>query len=138
MFTGLSCWSSHLPAGQGILILISIHQDATALSPLLTFSLTTSTIFFILEYTPLVMLKAQYPSMESVLIPILGYVKKSFSAHTLTELIAVHFSSWNCTPVPFPRIQYYFSITQLKNPNCIINWNVSTSNSTSTSTGWMM
>ena len=34
MFTGLPCWSSHLPV-QGILILISIHQDATGLSPLI-------------------------------------------------------------------------------------------------------
>ena len=97
-----------------------------------------SMIFFVLEYAPLVMLKALYLSMESILILILGYVKTSFSAHTLTELTAVHFSSWNCTPVLFPRIQSCFSIAQLENPNCIIDWNISTSNLTSTSTSWMM
>ena len=90
-------------------------------------------IFFVLEYAPLAMPKAPYPSMESTLIPIFRYVKTSFSACTSTESTAVHFSSQNHTPVLFPRIQFCFLITQLDNSNCIINWNVSTSNSTSTS-----
>ena len=76
MFTGLPCWSSHLP-GQGILILTSIHQDATALSPLIN-------------------------SMESVLVPILGYVKTSFSVCTLIDMTTVHCSLWGCTSVLDP------------------------------------
>ena len=87
-------------------------------------------IFFILEYAPLAMPKASYPSMESILVPIIGYIKTSFSACTSTELTAVHFLPWNCTPVLFPRIQFCFSIAQLENLNCIINWNISTSNLT--------
>ena len=68
--------------------------------------------------------KVSYPSMESVLILILGYIKTSFSACTLTDLTTVYFLPWNCTPVLFPRIQSCFSITQLENPNHIIDWNI--------------
>ena len=82
--------------------------------------------------------KVSYPSMESILVPILRYIKTTFSACTLTDLTTVHFLPQNCTPVLFPIIQSCFSITQLKNLNCIIDWNVSISNSTSTSTGWTM
>ena len=64
-----------------------------------------STILFILEYAPLAMPKASYPSMESILIPILRYIKTSFSACTLTGLTTVHYLPWNCTPILFPRIQ---------------------------------
>ena len=67
MFTGLSCWSPHLP-GQGILILIFFHQDATALPlllqqcmPLLTCCHLLSMIFFVLEYTLLVNSKGLIP-----------------------------------------------------------------------------
>ena len=140
MFTGLPCWSSHLSCRSGY---THTHQRSPGChcpvtsnqqhEPLLTFSLAASMLFFILEYTPLAMPKASYPSMESVLIPILGYVKTSFPACTLTELTAVHFSSWNCTPVLFPRIQFCFLIAQLNNLNCIINWNISNSSSTLTS-----
>ena len=145
MFTGLPCWSSHLSSRSGY---THTHQCSPGChcpvtsnqqcEPLLTFSLAMSTIFFILKYAPLAMPKASYLSMESILIPILRYIKTSFSACTLTELTAVHFLSWNCTPVLFPRIQFCFSIAQFENSNCIIDWNVSSSNSTSTSTGWMM
>ena len=141
MFTDLPCWSSHLSSRSGY---TPTHQHSPGChcpvtsiqqcEPLLTFSLAMSMIFFILKYAPLAMPKASYMSMESVLIAILGYVKTNFSACTSTELTAVHFSSWNCTPVLFPRIQSCFSITQLKNLNCIISWNISTSNLTSTST----
>ena len=145
MSTGLPCWSSHLFSRSGY---THTHQHSPGChcpvtsnqqhEPLLTFSLAMSTIFFILKYAPLAMPKASYPGMESVLIPILGYMKTSFSACTSTELTAVHFSSWNHTPVLFPGIQFCFSITQFKNSNCIINWNISSSNSTSTSTSWTM
>ena len=47
----------------------------------------------------LVMLKAPYLSMESILASILGYVKTSFSACTLTDLATVHYSSLGCTSV---------------------------------------
>ena len=110
MFTGLPCWSSHLSSRSGY---TCTHQCSPGChcpvtsnqqhEPLLIFSLATSTIFFILKYIPLAMPKASYPSMESVLIPFLRYVETSFSACTLTELTTVHFSSWNCTPVLFPR-----------------------------------
>ena len=145
MFTGLPCWSSHLSSRSGY---TCTHQHSPGChcpvtsnqqcEPLLTFSLAMSTIFFILKYIPLAMPKVSYPSMESILIPILRYIKTSFSACTLTELTAVHFSSWNRTPVLFLRIQFCFSIAQFENSNCIINWNVSSSNLTSTSTGYMM
>ena len=139
MFTGLPCWSSHLSCRSGY---TRTHQHSPGChcpvtsnqqrEPLLIFSLATSTLFFILEYAPLAMPKALYPSMESILIPILRYIKTSFSACTLTELTAVHFSSRNCTPVLFSRIQSCFLITQLNNLTYIINWNVSNSSSTST------
>ena len=145
MLTGLPCWSSHLSSRSGF---TRTHQHSPGChcpvtsnqqhEPLLTFSLTMSTIFFILEYIPLAMPKASYPSMKSILIPILGYVKTSFSACASTEFTTVHFSSQNHTPVLFPRIQFWFSITQFENSNCIINWNISSSNLTSTSTSWMM
>ena len=138
MFTGLPCWSSHLSSRSGH---THTHQHSLGChcpvtsnqqhEPLLTFSLATSTIFFILKYAPLAMPKVSYPSMEFILIPILRYIKTSFSACTSTDLNEVHFSSWNCTPVLFPRIQFCFSITQFENSNCIIDWNVSSSNLTS-------
>ena len=137
---GLPCWSSHLSCRSGY---THTHQCSPGYhcpvtsnqqhEPLLTFSLAVSMLLFILEYTPLAMPKASYLSMESILVPILGYAKTSFPACTLTELTTVHFSSWNCTPVLFPRIQFCFLITQLNNLNCIINWNISNSTSTSTS-----
>ena len=112
MFTGLPCWSSHLSSRSGY---TCTHQHSPGChcpvtsnqqhEPLLTFSLAMSTIFFILEYVPLTMPKASYPSMESVLIPILGYIKTSFSACTLTELTTVHYSSlglYSCTPPKNP------------------------------------
>ena len=34
--------------------------------------------------------------------------KQVFPACTSSELTTVHFSSWNCTPVLFPRIQFCF------------------------------
>ena len=145
MFTGLPCCSSHLSSRSGY---THTHQNSPGChcpvtsnqqcEPLLTFSLAMSTIFFILKYVPLAMPKVSYPSMESTLVPILGYAKTSFSACTSTELTTVHFSSWNHTPVLFPRIQFCFSITQFKNSNYIIDWNVSSSNLTSTSNGYMM
>ena len=65
MFPSLPCWSPHLP-GQGILIFI--HQDVTALPPLLqqhmpflTFGCLLSTIYFILEYAPLFKSKGLIP-----------------------------------------------------------------------------
>ena len=138
MFTGLPCWSSHLSSRSGYTHNCQhspgCHCPVTSnqqCEPLLTFSLAMSTIFSLLKYTPLAMPKASYLSMESILVPILRYVKTSFSVCTSTELITVHFLSWNCTPVLFPRIQFCFSITQFKNSNCIIDWNVSSSNSTS-------
>ena len=146
MFTDLPCWSSHLSSRSGY---TCTHQHSPGChcpvtsnqqcEPLLTFSLAMSTI---LEYVPLAMPKVSYPSMESVLIPILRYIKTSFSACTLTELTTVHFLSWNHTPVLFPRIQFCFSITQFKNSvsiiDWIIDWNFSSSSSTSTSTGCTM
>ena len=133
MFTGLPCWSSHLSCRSGY---TCTHQHSPGChcpvtstqqcEPLLTFSLAMSTLFFILKYAPLAMPKASYPSMESILIPILGYVKTSFPACT------VHFLSQNCTPVLFPRIQFCFLISQLNNLNCIIDWNISNSSSTLT------
>ena len=124
MFTGLPYWSSHLSSRSGY---THTHQHSPGChcpvtsnqqcEHLLTFSLAMSTIFFILEYIPLTMPKVLYLSMESILIPILGYVKTSFSTCTLTELTAAHFSSWNCTPVLFPRIQFCFSIAQFENSN---------------------
>ena len=138
MFTGLSCWSSHLSSRSGYTHTCQhspgCHCHVTSNQqhePLLTFSLAMSTIFFILKYAPLAMPKASYPSMESILVPILRYIKTSLSACTLTELTAVHFLSWNHTPVLFLRIQFCFSNTQFENSNCIIDWNVSSSNSTS-------
>ena len=138
MFTGLPCWSSHLSSRSGY---IHTHQHSPGChcpvtsiqqhEPLLTFSLAMSTMFFILKYTPLAMPMASYQSMESILIPIFRYVKTSFSACILTELTTVHFLSCNHTPVLFPRIQFCFSIAQFDNSNCIINCNVSSSNSTS-------
>ena len=126
MFTGLPCWSSHLSSRSGY---ICTHQHSPGChcpvtsnqqcEPLLTFSLATSTIFFILECTPLAMPKASYPSMESILIPILRYIKMSFSACTLTELTTVHFSSWNHTPVLFLRI-----CTIPENPVLLLNCSV--------------
>ena len=130
--SGYTCTHQHSP---GCHCPVTSNQQH---EPLLTSSLAMSMILFILEYIPLVTPKALYLSMESILIPILRYVKTSLSACTVTELTSVHFSSWNCTPVLFPRIQSYFSIAQLENLNCIIDWNISISNSTSTSTGWMM
>ena len=140
MFTGLPCWSSHLSCRSGY---THTHQHSPGChcpitsnqqcDPLLTFSLAVSTLLFILEYAPLAMPKASYLSMESILVPILRYVKTSFSACTLTELTAVHFLSQNCTPVLFPRIQFCFLITQLNNLNCIIDWNISNLSSTMTS-----
>ena len=145
MFTCLPCWSSHLSSRSGY---THTHQHSPGCycpvtsnqqhEPLLTFSLAMSTIFFLLEYVPLAMPKASYLSMESVLIPILRYIKTSFSACASTELTAVHFSSWNHTPVLFLRIHFCFSIAQFENSNCIINWNVSRSNLASNSTSWMM
>ena len=140
MFTGMPCWSSHLSCRSGY---TRTHQCSPGChcpvtsnqqcEPLLTFSLAASMLLFILEYAPLAMPKASYPSMESILIPILRYIKTSFPACTLTELTEVHFLSWNCTPVLFPRIQFCFLITQLNNLNCIINWNISNPSSSSTS-----
>ena len=140
MFTGLPCWSSHLSCRSGY---THTHQHSPGChcpitsnqqhEPLLTFGLAASTLLFILEYAPLAMPKASYPSLESVLVPILGYIKPSFPACTSTESTTVHFLSWNCTPVLFPRIQFCFLIAQLHNLNCIINWNVSNSSSTLTS-----
>ena len=145
MFTGLPCWSSHLSSRSGY---THTHQSSPGChcpatsnqqhEPLLTFSLAMSTIFFILEYVPLAMPKVSYLSVESILVPILRYIKTSFSACTSTELTAVHFSSWNCTPLLFPRIQSCFSIAQFENSSCIINCNISSSNLTSTSTSYMM
>ena len=110
MFTGLPCWSSHLSSRSGY---THTHQCSPGChcpvtsnqqcEPLLTFSLATNMIFFILEYVPLVMPKASYLSMECVLIPIPGYVKTSLSACTLTELTTVHYLSWNCTSVLTPQ-----------------------------------
>ena len=98
MFTGLPCWSSDLSSRSGYTHTLQrspgCHCPVTSNQqhePLLTFSLAMSTIFFTHEHAPLAMPKASYPSMESILIPILGYVKTSFSACTLTELTAVHF-----------------------------------------------
>ena len=145
MFTGLPCWSSHLSSRSGY---THTHQHSPGChcpvtsnqqcEPLLTFSLAMSTIFFVLEYIPLAMPKVSYLSMESILIPILRYIKTSFSACTSTELTTVHFSSWNHTPVLFLRIQFCFSIAQFENSNCIIDWNISSSTLTSTSTNCMM
>ena len=83
-----------------------------------------SMIFFVLEYAPLAMPKASYPSMESVLIPILRYIETSLSACTLTELAAVHYLSWDCTLVLLPLIQSCLRIAQIRNPYCIMDWNV--------------
>ena len=137
--TGLPCWSSHtFLVGQGILILISILQDATALSPLINSMSLSSPLalqqvqYFL--YSSRLHLLCQRPHTQ-VWNPYwflsLDMSKQVFSACTLTELTAVHFSSQNYTPVLFLRIQFCFSIAQFENSNCIINWNVSSSNLTS-------
>ena len=74
-----------------------------------------STIFFILEYAPLAAPKALYLSMESILIPILRYIKISFSACTLTDITTVHCSSWGCTSVLVPQ-NPVLSIAQVEHP----------------------
>ena len=69
-----------------------------------------SMIFFILEYTPLVMPKASYPSMESILVPMLGYVKTSFSC--------LYFDRINHSPLCLTEL---YSCTIPKNPVLLLN-----------------
>ena len=109
MFTGLPCWSSHLSrsgytcthhCSPGCHCPVTPNQQY---EPLLTSSLATGMIFFILKYAPLVMLKALYLSMESILIPILRYAKTSFSVCTLTDLTTIYYSSLECVSTPTPQ-----------------------------------
>ena len=141
MFTGLPCWSSHLSCRSGY---THTHQHSPGChcpvtsnqqcEPLLTFSLAASTLLFVLKYTPLAMPKASYPSMESILNSYPQIHQNKFSCLYFDRVnCSPLFISWNCTPVLFPRIQFCFLITQLNNLNCIIDWNISNSSSTSTS-----
>ena len=109
MFTDLPCWSSHLSRSEYTCThhcLPGCHCPVTSnqqYEPFLTSSLATGTIFFILKYASLVMPKALYLSMESKLIPILGYAKTSFSVCTLTDLTTIHYLSLGCVSTPTPQ-----------------------------------
>ena len=80
--SGYTCTHQHSP---GCHCPVTSNQQH---EPLFTSSLATGTIFFILKYAPLAMPKASYLSMESILIPILRYVKTSLST-----------CSSNCSPL---------------------------------------
>ena len=70
-----------------------------------------SMIFFILEYAPLVMLKASYLSMESILIPILRYGQNKF--------FCLYFDRINHSPLCV--IMELYSCTIPKNPVLLLN-----------------
>ena len=109
MFTGLPCWSHTFPVGQGILVLISVLQDATALSPLIN-SMSLS--------SPLALQWVQSTCYAKGLIPEYGIHTHSYPWIHQNKFFCLYFNRVNRSPL---FIMESYSCTIPENPVLLLN-----------------